>query len=85
MPKISAFQRYTGQYDNWLTENRWVYEAELRVVKAMLPESGRGLEVSMGTGRFAEPLGLKTGLETFFETFLNIAIHKDRLLPKTSA
>jgi len=63
MPKISPFQRYTGQYENWFTEHRWVYEAELRAVKALLPESGRGLEVGVGTGRFADPLGLKTGLE----------------------
>ena len=63
MPKISPFQRYTGQYENWFTEHRWVYEAELRAVKALLPENGRGLEVGVGTGRFAEPLGIKTGLE----------------------
>ena len=63
MPKISPFQRHTGQYENWFTEHRWVYEAELRAVKALLPESGRGLEVGVGTGRFAGPLGIKTGLE----------------------
>jgi len=65
MPKISPFQRYTEQYENWFTEHRWIYEAELRAVKALLPESSRGLEVEVGvgTGRFAEPLGIKTGLE----------------------
>jgi SAM-dependent methyltransferase len=63
MPKISPFQRYTGKYENWFSENRWVHEAELRAVKALLPENGRGLEVGVGTGRFAEPLGIKTGLE----------------------
>jgi len=63
MPKISPFQRYTGQYENWFTEHRWVYEAELRAVKALLPEAGRGLEVGVGTGRFAKPLGIKTRLE----------------------
>ena len=63
MPKISPFQRYTAPYENWFTEHRWVYEAELRAVKALMPESGRGLEVGVGTGRFADPLGIKTGLE----------------------
>ena len=63
MPKISPFQRYTGQYENWFTEHRWVYEAELRAVKALLPESGRGLEVGVGKGRFAGPSAIKTGLE----------------------
>jgi len=63
MPKIYPFQRHTGQYENWFAEHRWVYEAELRAVEVLLPESGRGLEVGVGTGRFAEPLGIKTGLE----------------------
>ena len=63
MPKILPFQRYTGQYEDWFSDHRWVYEAELRAVKALLPESDRGLEVGVGTGRFAKPLGIKTGLE----------------------
>ena len=63
MPKIAPFQRYTGQYENWFTEHQWVHEAELRAVKALLPENGRGLEIGVGTGRFAKPLGIKTGLE----------------------
>ena len=63
MPKIAPFQRYTGQYENWFTEHLCVYEAELRAVKALLPEDSRGLEIGVGTGRFAKPLGIKTGLE----------------------
>jgi SAM-dependent methyltransferase len=63
MPKILPFQRYPGQYEDWFSDHRWVYEAELRAVKALLPESDRGLEVGVGTGRFAKPLGIKTGLE----------------------
>ena len=63
MPKISAFQRHTGQYENWFAEHRLVYEAELRAVKALLPKSGRGVEIGVGTGRFAVPMGIKTGLE----------------------
>jgi SAM-dependent methyltransferase len=63
MPKILPFQRYTGQYEDWFSDHRWVYEAELRAVKALLPEGDRGLEVGVGTGRFAKPLGIKTGLE----------------------
>ena len=63
MPKIYPFQRYTEQYENWFTEHRYVYEAELRAVKALLPKCGRGLEVGVGTGRFAEPLGIETGVE----------------------
>ena len=63
MPKISSFEKYAAQYEKWFGENRWVYEAELRAVKAMLPDGGRGVEIGVGTGRFAEPLGIKLGVE----------------------
>ena len=63
MAKISPFEKYVEQYEEWFVENRWVYEAELRAVKAMLPARGRGVEIGVGTGRFAEPLGIKIGVE----------------------
>jgi SAM-dependent methyltransferase len=63
MPKISPFEKYADQYEAWFEKNRWVYEAELRAVKSMIPAGGHGVEVGVGTGRFAEPLGIKTGVE----------------------
>jgi SAM-dependent methyltransferase len=63
MPKISPFEKYAGQYEEWFEKNRWVYEAELRAVKDMIPAGGHGVEVGVGTGRFAEPLGIKIGVE----------------------
>jgi len=63
MPKISPFEKYVEQYEEWFVENRWVYEVELRAVKAMLPAKGHGVEIGVGTGRFAEPLGIKIGVE----------------------
>jgi SAM-dependent methyltransferase len=63
MPKISPFEKYSDQYEEWFENNRWVYEAELRAVKSMIPAGGHGVEVGVGTGRFAEPLGIKTGVE----------------------
>ncbi|MBA7707387.1 hypothetical protein ES703_116259 [subsurface metagenome] len=63
MPRISPFEKYAEQYEEWFVENRWVYEAELRAVKAMLSAGGHGVEIGVGTGRFAEPLGIKIGVE----------------------
>ena len=63
MPKISPFEKYLEQYEEWFVENRWVYEAELRAVKAVLPAGGRGVEIGVGTGQFAKPLGVKIGVE----------------------
>ena len=63
MPKISSFEKYAEQYEEWFEKYCWVYEAELRAVKAMLPPGGHGMEVGVGTGRFAEPLEIKIGVE----------------------
>ena len=40
-----------------------VYEAELRAVKTIMPEVGRGLEIGVGAGRFACPVGIRDGIE----------------------
>ena len=63
MPKISPFEKHVDQYEEWFAKNRWVYEAELRAAKDMIPSAGRGVEIGVGTGRFAEPLGIKIGVE----------------------
>ena len=63
MPKTAPFERYTEQYEEWFENNRWVYEAELRAVKAMMPTPAHGVEIGVGTGRFAEPLGIEMGVE----------------------
>lgn len=63
MPKIAPFEKYVEQYEAWFVKNRWVYEAELRAVKAVLSAEGLGVEIGVGTGRFAEPLGIKIGIE----------------------
>lgn len=63
MPRISPFEKYAEQYESWFEKNRWVYEAELRAVKAMMPAVSSGVEIGVGTGRFAGPLGIKNGVE----------------------
>ena len=63
MPKIAPFEKHVKQYEEWFAKNRWVYEAELRAVKNMIPTVGQGVEIGIGTGRFAEPLGIKMGVE----------------------
>jgi len=63
MPGISPFEKYADQYEQWFVQYRRVYEAELRAVRGMIPTGGLGLEVGVGTGRFAGPLGIKSGVE----------------------
>ena len=59
----SVFDRYYKRYDAWYDKNKFAYLSELEVIKKVLPKRGRGLEIGVGTGRFAVPLGIKYGID----------------------
>jgi ubiquinone/menaquinone biosynthesis C-methylase UbiE len=40
-----------------------VYESELKAIEEKLPKKGEGLEVGVGSGRFAAPLGIRLGVD----------------------
>jgi SAM-dependent methyltransferase len=61
--RIKPYQEHALRYDRWFDDHRLVYEAELQAVRTLLPASGRGVEVGVGTGRFAAPLGICIGVE----------------------
>ena len=58
-----AFHRLAERYDRWFEVHRPLFLSELRLVRALFPGSGPGLEVGVGTGRFAEALGIGLGLD----------------------
>ena len=60
---MSVFGRYYKRYDDWYDINRFVYLSELKAVKKVLPEFGKGLEIGVGTGRFASPLRITLGID----------------------
>jgi SAM-dependent methyltransferase len=64
MPKTNAFDENTEAYEEWFNKNKAPYKSELETIRGLIP-AGRadGLEVGVGTGQFAGPLGIKTGLE----------------------
>jgi ubiquinone/menaquinone biosynthesis C-methylase UbiE len=63
MPKIEPFEQYTSRYNNWFIKHRSAYRAELRAIQAQLPECISSVEIGVGSGRFAAPLGIKLGIE----------------------
>jgi ubiquinone/menaquinone biosynthesis C-methylase UbiE len=63
MAKIEAFERHTIKYEEWFEKNIFAYKSELQAVRHLLPEKGTGVEIGVGTGRFAEPLGIRVGIE----------------------
>ncbi len=64
MPKIHPFEKHSDAYDQWFEKNRDLYEAELEAIRQLLPPLGaEGLEIGVGSGKFAAPLGIKFGVE----------------------
>lgn len=61
--KIEPFERHASEYEAWFEKNRFVYESELRAVKEQLPSKGEGIEVGVGSGRFAAPSGIRLGVD----------------------
>lgn len=62
MTSIGVFDARADEYEAWFESNRFVYESELAAIRSMLPE-GKGLEIGVGSGRFAAPLGIEYGVE----------------------
>ncbi len=63
MPKIAPFEKHTIKYEEWFERNEWVYQSELRAIEEHIPEKGKGVEIGVGSGRFAAPLGIQIGVE----------------------
>lgn len=60
---MSIFNRHYKRYDSWYDNNRFAYLSELSALKRVVPRKGKGLEIGVGTGRFAAPLGIKFGID----------------------
>lgn len=63
MPNIAPFRSHTARYDAWFDRHREAYVSELLALRACVPLGGRGVEIGVGTGRFAAPLGITVGIE----------------------
>lgn len=59
----SIFDRQYERYDNWYDRNKFAYFSELEAIKKVLPKRGKGLEIGVGTGRFASALGIGHGID----------------------
>ena len=57
------FDEHYQEYDAWYDKNKFAYLSELEAVKKALPGKGYGLEVGVGSGRFAAPLGITVGID----------------------
>ena len=63
MPRIEPFEKYSEKYEDWFKRNEFVYKSEIQAIKGLLPKTKKGIEIGVGSGRFAVPLGIKTGVD----------------------
>lgn len=62
MAGSNAFDQLSERYDGWFDGHPEVYRIELDAIRdCMPPDVTNALEVGVGTGRFAGPLGIQTG------------------------
>lgn len=68
LPAAAVYDARADEYDGWFDENDALYRAELAAVEQLLTPiraaaGDHGLEIGVGTGRFAGPLGIGHGVE----------------------
>ena len=62
MSGVNQFEKNVQQYEQWFLDHPLAYVSELHAIRELLP-GGNGLEIGVGTGRFAAPLGIRTGID----------------------
>jgi SAM-dependent methyltransferase len=60
---LSVFDLYYEEYEKWFEKYPKIYEEEIKTIKSLLPPFKKAMEVGIGTGRFALPLGIGYGIE----------------------
>ena len=66
MNQINIFNENVEAYEAWYEKYPEVYLSEVTAIKEQLlklPENIKGIEIGLGTGRFAKVLGIKEGIE----------------------
>jgi ubiquinone/menaquinone biosynthesis C-methylase UbiE len=64
MPKTESQEKHLDRYEQWFMDNPLAYLSEIKAIQALLPKNGAGVEIGVGTGRFAAPLKIRHGVES---------------------
>lgn len=63
MPKAAPFEEHTERYEGWFEDNEDAYQSELNALRRLVPAAGDGIEIGVGSARFAAPLGMQVGVD----------------------
>ncbi|WP_022851886.1 class I SAM-dependent methyltransferase [Limisalsivibrio acetivorans] len=68
----NPFENFSDEYDSWFDRNPHLFESEIKALKAA-QKKGRSLEIGIGTGQFAVPLGIGHGVEPAPQMYKKLA------------
>lgn len=57
------YEIFADEYEAWFSENHHLFMSEVEAIRRLIPEFDKGLEIGVGTGLFAQKLGIKEGVE----------------------
>ncbi len=60
---VLAFDQHAQEYDRWFDAHAPLYQSEVNALRRFIPQTGQGIEIGVGTGRFSVPLGIRLGVE----------------------
>ena len=63
MLKIEPFEKHLIEYEKWFDKYLPVYQSELLAIKSIANVPENAVEVGIGSGLFAKPLGIKRGID----------------------
>jgi ubiquinone/menaquinone biosynthesis C-methylase UbiE len=65
MIQTLPFNDHVAEYEEWFEKYPFVFQSEVEAIRDLLPvgDTIRGMEVALGTGKFAKELGIKEGIE----------------------
>lgn len=59
----NPFDSIALEYDQWFDDHKITFLSELNTIKQFLPAKGKGIEIGVGSGRFAMEVGIKEGVD----------------------
>lgn len=59
----NPFDPIVKEYDQWFDDYRNTFLSELEAIKYFVPTNGTGVDIGVGTARFAKALGIRYGIE----------------------
>jgi len=62
---VNYYEKNWQEFDAWYDTHQSLYQTEIKALEKVMP-SGLGLEIGVGTGRFASALSVRYGLDPSF-------------------